>query len=200
MVDRLFAQTNLRLRDIDLFAVASGPGSFTGIRVGLSAAKAWAKALDRPVQGVSVLEAMVEEARPETDLAVPILDARRGEFFLRLFQRPPLPAGNGASGFRPEGEGLALNPESLKLFLAEFRGENNSRSKITCLVREHDRSAQALRAVLPEFLRWQTVSGNLVPAITRLALRAYYRGEAQGPTRLDACYIRRSDAELKWRE
>jgi len=52
------------------------PGSFTGIRVGVAAAQAWAQAFARPVLGASVLEAMVEEARPESDCAVAVMDAR----------------------------------------------------------------------------------------------------------------------------
>src|SRR5574340_1268265 len=66
------------LRDIDLFAVATGPGSFTGIRVGVAAAQGWATAFGRPVLGVSVLEALTEAAQPKTQWAAPLLDARRG--------------------------------------------------------------------------------------------------------------------------
>src|SRR5437867_2965882 len=103
MTDRLLARLNLTLRDIDLFAVATGPGSFTGIRVGVAAAQGWAQAFGRPVRGVSVLEAMVEEARPEAVWAASVLDARRGEFFVGLFRRhgESCPAG----GSRPMGHG-----------------------------------------------------------------------------------------------
>jgi tRNA threonylcarbamoyl adenosine modification protein YeaZ len=103
MVEGLLAQLNLGLRDIELFAVATGPGSFTGIRVGLAAAQGWAQAFGRPVRGVSVLEAMVEEARPEAVWAAPVLDARRGEFFVSILRRhgESCPAG----GSRPASHG-----------------------------------------------------------------------------------------------
>ena len=103
IVEGVLAQLNLGLRDIELFAVATGPGSFTGIRVGIAAAQGWAQAFGRPVRGVSVLEAMVEEARPEAVWAAPVLDARRGEFFVGLFRR----AGEScpAGGSRPTGHG-----------------------------------------------------------------------------------------------
>ena len=103
MVEGLLAQSNLGLRDIELFAVATGPGSFTGIRVGVAAAQGWAQAFGRPVRGVSVLEAMVEEARPEAVWAASVLDARRGEFFVGLFRRhgESCPVG----GSRPMGHG-----------------------------------------------------------------------------------------------
>src|SRR5207245_10730264 len=67
MVDHLLAQSRLTLQEIELFVVAHGPGSFTGIRVGVSAAQAWGEAFGRPVFGVSVLEAMAEDSRAETD-------------------------------------------------------------------------------------------------------------------------------------
>ena len=89
MVEQALAQAHLELREIDLYAAANGPGSFTGIRVGLAAARAWGKAFDRRVRGVSVLEAMVNKVRLTSDWAFPILDARRGEFFLGGFRRKP---------------------------------------------------------------------------------------------------------------
>jgi tRNA threonylcarbamoyladenosine biosynthesis protein TsaB len=200
MVDDLLAQararqgSSLSLRDVELFAVATGPGSFTGIRVGLAAAQAWAKAFQRPVCGVPVLEAMVEEASPETELATPILDARRGEFYLEISRRR---AGEGRSRFVAEGEGLVMKPEGLRPFLERLL---QSGAAVTCIVREHDRLAQALRAGLPESIRWAVVRGTLLPAIARLALEAYRRGRVQSPAEINAYYIRRSDAELKWKE
>src|SRR5579859_7287960 len=67
MVNRALAQAGATLADIELYAVANGPGSFTGIRVGLAAAQGWARAFRRPAQGVNLLEAMVEHAHPEAD-------------------------------------------------------------------------------------------------------------------------------------
>jgi tRNA threonylcarbamoyl adenosine modification protein YeaZ len=201
MVERLFeevrrqqAGSRLSLHDIDLFAVANGPGSFTGIRVGLAAAQAWAKVFGRPVAAVSVLEAMVEEAQPETDWALSVLDARRGEFFLGTFRRATAGGGNR---FVAQGDGLVLKPEDLGPFLEE---RLRTGTMVTCLVREHDRPAHALRDSLPRSLRWTDVRGTLLPAIAHLALEAHRKGRVQSPAGLDAYYIRRSDAELKWRE
>jgi tRNA threonylcarbamoyladenosine biosynthesis protein TsaB len=199
MLDRLFEEVGrqqagspLSLHDIDLFAVANGPGSFTGIRVGLAAAQAWAKVFGRPVAAVSVLEAMVEEAQPETDWALSILDAHRGEFFVGAFQR----AGAG-NRFVAQGDGLILKPEDLGPFLEE---RLRAGTTVTCIVREHDRPAHALRDSLPKSLHWADVHGTLLPAIAQLALEAHRQGRVQSPAELDAYYIRRSDAELKLRE
>src|SRR5215471_4160 len=87
MVDGLLSKLKLPWADIELFAVATGPGSFTGIRVGVAAAQGWAQATGRPVCGVSVLEAMVEQARPQAEWLIPLLDARRGELVLSVFCR-----------------------------------------------------------------------------------------------------------------
>lgn len=199
MVDRLFEQTRdsglkLALGDVDLFAVANGPGSFTGIRVGLAAAQAWAAAFERPARGVSVLGAMVDEALPDADLAVPLLDARRGEFFLALYRRTRQA---GASRFVADGEGRVLKPDALAAFLASTI---QNEASVACVVRAHDRLALDLRDALPKTLHWQSISSTLVAAIARLALRAHCEGQPTSPAELDACYIRRPDAELHWKE
>ncbi len=199
MVDRLFDEARdsgrkLSLRDVELFAVANGPGSFTGIRVGLAAAQAWATAFERPARGVSVLEAMVVEGNPETDWAAPILDARRGEFFLGLYRRLEQA---GASRFVAEGEGRVLKPDALAAFLAQRLPAG---AAVECLVRAGDRSAQELAKTLLNSTRCRQIPGTLVAAISRLALRAQGEGKPPSPAELDACYIRRSDAELNLKE
>jgi tRNA threonylcarbamoyladenosine biosynthesis protein TsaB len=187
IVEGLFSDARLSLRDIELFAVATGPGSFTGIRVGLAAAKGWGTACDRPVQGISVLEAIVDAAGPQSECAIPIVDARRGEFYVGLYRRLQ-PEGR----FEPQGEGRVLNAGALPAFLQQLR--LSEPAAITCIAREHDRLSQSLS--LPASLQWQIVSGSLVGSLARLALRAHGQGRTQSAAQLDACYIRRPDAEL----
>jgi len=201
MIDRLIAEVSaatsppLRaLAEIELFAVANGPGSFTGIRVGLAAVQAWAKVFGRPARGVSVLEALVEAARPETEIAVPVLDAHRGEFYFAAFRRT---TSLEDPRFVAEGEGRVARPETVKEFIATWLGTGQG---ATCLVREHDQAARALVATLGASLRWRSVRGTLLPAIARLGYRAAREGTLPSPSELDAYYIRRSDAELKWKE
>jgi len=203
LVERALGEARLSLREIELLAVANGPGSFTGIRVGVAAAQGWATAFGRPLGGVSVLQALVEEARPEADWALPILDAHRGEFFLGLFRRSstpssiPIAPGAHRDALEQVGEGWVLKPEALAALLREKVPEGAS---AVCLVREHDATVPGLRERLPVPYAWQAVPGLLVGAIARLAQHAHDLGKIQSPGELDACYIRRPDAELNWRD
>lgn len=78
-IENLLARNGLKLTDIDVFASASGPGTFTGVRVGLTAVKGLADALSRKVVAVSNLKAMAEFGTRE--LRAPWIDARRGEIY-----------------------------------------------------------------------------------------------------------------------
>lgn len=83
LIEQVLASAGVRLDEIDLFSAAAGPGSFTGVRVGLTAAKALGEALDKPVVGVSNLEALAAacEQRP----CAVVLDARRQETYGAVF-------------------------------------------------------------------------------------------------------------------
>jgi tRNA threonylcarbamoyl adenosine modification protein YeaZ len=226
MVDGLLNQTKLALQDVDLFAVAHGPGSFTGIRVGLAAAQGWAQATRRPACGVSVLEAMVEQARPAASRAVPILDARRGEFYLSVLRRRLAEqsraadvGGAGAGDASPwayletlEAEqadssrgdivppGFLLNRESVRPFLERLADSRSAGEVVCCVARERDNATLALQAALPATFNWQIVEGTLTGAIARLALIAHREGRVPSLGQLDALYLRRSDAEMHWKE
>src|ERR1700693_3055072 len=87
-------RANFRLDQVDVFAVAAGPGSFTGLRVGLTAVKAWAEVHGKPIAAISGLEAIAAEfLRGETPSAsnaqfiAPFLDARRGQVFGAIYRR-----------------------------------------------------------------------------------------------------------------
>src|SRR4051794_6541453 len=77
-VDALLRQSGTQTRDVEALAVGIGPGSFTGVRIGLSTARGLAFALGIPVAGVSTLDAIAAGAPG----AVPVIDARRGEVFV----------------------------------------------------------------------------------------------------------------------
>ncbi len=201
LVDHALSEAGLGFQDIELFAAARGPGSFTGIRVGLAASQAWAKAFGKPLQAVTLLDAMVRQAQPDTDWAVPILDARRGEFFVGLYRRNE---GSSASArFEAAGEGQVIPPERLPKLLETIAQGGQCRTfgrgSIGCLARAHDLKALALREKLSADLAWIEVPGALLDGIASVACEAHEAGKASSPGELDACYIRRSDAEMNWR-
>ena len=238
MVERALNETHLELGQIDLYATANGPGSFTGIRVGLAAARAWGKVFDRPVRGVSVFEAMMDSAcqprnqkpiplagredvaenrtgerfpashgSPRPDWFFPILDARRGEFYVGTFRKVTQAAAGGATvsdgriperaRYEPADEGRVLKPDLLRAFLDDRRTLGGS---ATCLVRAHDQAATSWCAHLTAGLDWQQVEGALVESIARVAREEEQSGQPLLDAKLDAYYLRRTDAEANLKD
>ena len=100
--DELLREASLGPADLRLLVVGIGPGSFTGLRIGLAAARGLALALDLPVAGVSTLDALAAGAPG----AVPVIDARRREIFVGLSGQRPVPgAGRARSGRRSNVRG-----------------------------------------------------------------------------------------------
>ena len=81
----LVTTSKVDVNDLKGLAVATGPGSFTGLRVGLSAAKGLCHALDMPIMGISSLEALASQLRYSVLPIAPILDSRKGELFTARF-------------------------------------------------------------------------------------------------------------------
>ncbi len=86
MAQDLLSRCNLNISDVSVVAVANGPGSFTGLRIGLAAAKGLAWGREVPVLGVSTLEAMAYGILPFRGLIVACMDARRGEIYNAIFE------------------------------------------------------------------------------------------------------------------
>jgi tRNA threonylcarbamoyladenosine biosynthesis protein TsaB len=81
LLETLMAEAGWGRRSVDLYATSHGPGSFTGIRIGLGTVRGLALAADRAALGVGTLEAMAEAYGPDTRERVPLLDAGRGEVY-----------------------------------------------------------------------------------------------------------------------
>ena len=87
LIDDVLKSSGLRKKDINLIATGLGPGSFTGIRIGIATAKGLAAALNCEVKGICTLDAVAANA-PETDKHImPVLDARKGEIFCALYDK-----------------------------------------------------------------------------------------------------------------
>ena len=127
-VDALLRQAGMQTRDIDALAVGIGPGSFTGVRIGLSTARGLALALGIPAAGVSTLDALEAGARG----ALPVIDARRREVFVPGRVLAPgdvdvvegrLCVGSGAVRYRDvlEVKGAAIPPDTDERHLPRAR-------------------------------------------------------------------------------
>jgi len=165
---------NLTKHDIDAFAVASGPGSFTGLRVGLAAIKALAEVLQKPIAAVSLLEAVVRDAGLEGEL-VAALDAGRGEVYVADFH---------VSGSHATARDQQLLP------LAEFISANRHRQIVTP-------EAKMAELAREKGMRVTQVNRPRADAIAKLSFKKIQAGEVISPESLDANYIRRSDAEIR---
>jgi tRNA threonylcarbamoyladenosine biosynthesis protein TsaB len=170
-IEELLRRNGVDLAAVDCFAAASGPGSFTGVRVGLACVKGLAEALGKPAAAVSNLRAIASfGAAP---LRAAVLDARRGEVYGAVY----------------DAAGGIVAPEMVAPFDAWLAslpaGEMEFVTSGFLPQLAGTRFADARVVTAPE---------ALAAAIGRLA------GAGGDPAALDANYVRRSDAELLWKD
>lgn len=84
-IDDVLKEANVHLNKVDAIAISKGPGSYTGLRIGVSAAKGLCYALNKPLISVSTLEALSHQIKIEEGIIIPILDARRMEVYSAIF-------------------------------------------------------------------------------------------------------------------
>jgi tRNA threonylcarbamoyladenosine biosynthesis protein TsaB len=158
--------------DIDGFVVASGPGSFTGLRVGLAAIKALAEILGKPIVAVSLLEAAALTSGLRGSVTA-LLDAGRGEVYVGEYE--------------VAGDSVRVVAERLLSRKEVWAGAT---SKLVTADAALAKEAQtAGRAV-------STIDAVNAGTIARLGWRKILSGESVSPEELEANYIRRSDAEI----
>ena len=179
-LSELLARHGVKAADIDCFASASGPGSFTGVRVGLAFTKGLAEALGKPAVAVSNLRALA--AFGSAPLRATVLDARRVEIYAAVY----------------DAGGRAVCPEVVAncgAWLERLPFDN-----LEFVSPDFPAFRSALAVTRYEKASLVTAPRALAGAIARIAFTAYERGEAADPAALDANYVRRSDAELFWKE
>ena len=171
-LDLFLRQQGVGLLQIDCFAAAAGPGSFTGVRVGLAAIKGLAEATGRPAVAVSNLQAIAYYGTKPLRAAV--VDARRGEVYGGLYN----------SDLDLIGEEVVTKFSSWLATLPRSGCELIS-TDFTAFQHLIDRAIPVV-----------TAPGALAGAVAQVAARLFETGLASDPARLDANYVRRSDAEL----
>lgn len=191
----LLDSARISLEQIDLFAVNAGPGSFTGLRVGLTTVKGWAEVWGRPVAPVSGLESMAAQisrsAAPDS-LIASVMDARRGQIFGALFRN----RADGSGALERIGDEVVATGDEFLQWVRSQVGTACGLS-VACLMPDVIRPAME-RQGLGGF-QIEVVSGVLAPFIGQLGYAKAVRGDVMDALHLDANYIRRSDAEMNWK-
>lgn len=198
-VEIALREAGASLEQFDLFAVTTGPGSFTGLRVGLAAVKGWAEVCGKAIVGVSALEAIALQSRaPAGVLLVPMLDARRREVYFAVYRRK---RENGAMALEREGEIFVAAPSDFLEMIQssvrdrEFAIVTPTPEVIAPQLTERNRIRGDEKQIAVE-----SVQAVLAPLVGEIAWRRAQAGELADALTLDADYVRRTDAELKWKD
>lgn len=178
-IDQILKRTGIALETVDCFGAAAGPGSFTGVRVGLTAAKGLAEALNKPVSAVSNLRALAFFG--SSDRRAVLLDARRGDVYAGLYNAALQPIQPEVVTKLPVWlEHIATDCEFVTTAGAPFRA--------------------ALRGSRFDVSTWTETPRSLAPAIAYCAELDLQQGAGLDPISADANYVRHADAELFWRD
>jgi tRNA threonylcarbamoyladenosine biosynthesis protein TsaB len=169
----LLAKNGFTKNDLGAFAVASGPGSFTGLRIGLAAVKALAEVLHKPIAAVSLLQVCATNSGVSGEVTA-ALDAGRGDVYVGEYEVPLY----GNTAFREH-----------MLSRADF------------LLQARERTVVSPDAALLEAARGAGLSVRVLPALSaaavaRLGWQKLRVGDVVTPEQLEANYIRRTDAEM----
>jgi tRNA threonylcarbamoyladenosine biosynthesis protein TsaB len=194
----LLEELSLGLRDFDLFAVAAGPGSFTGLRVGLAAAKGWAEVYRKPIAAVSALEAIAAQSHSQASVVVPVLDAHRGQVYFGVYRRQAASGSDG--GLALDGDECVMTPEEVLLSLdAHLESSTYVIIAPQPELMQEAASRNETRPGAHHTIRVEQASAIVAPHVGRLGYQRALRGELLDALTLDANYVRRTDAELHWK-
>src|SRR5882724_2634291 len=179
MIEEVLQEAGVRLSEVDLFAVAEGPGSFTGLRIGLATVKAFAAHLHRKVAGVSTLAAVAHASGADGEI-VALLPAGRGEVFAQKF-------------LAAQGNVAALD-EARHLSPGAVTEQYGEIERLT-VAGEGARIFTSPQGGNPNWIVMDD-SRNLAPSIALLGFVNYREGKSVAPEDLRAVYVRASDAEI----
>lgn len=188
MISELLEELELKAADIDMFAVANGPGSFTGLRIGVATIKALAHAVNKPVVGVSTLAAMAYNLPFCEHIIVPIMDARRNRVYTASYIWDE-------DGFKELTEDEAIGIEECVSSCGEFL-ETVFVGDGAVVHKEYIKEQLGERAYFaPASSLMQRAS-----SVAMLALEKAKNGETMKYNELVPFYLRKSQAEREYEE
>ncbi|MGI5970337.1 MAG: tRNA (adenosine(37)-N6)-threonylcarbamoyltransferase complex dimerization subunit type 1 TsaB [Oscillospiraceae bacterium] len=183
MVESMLKNSEVKKEDIGCAAVAVGPGSFTGLRIGVAAAKGFAWALDLPCCAVSTLEALAEQAAFAGKTICAVMDARRKQFYTAIFE----PTDDGLRRLLPD---CAISADELREKLKKIKKPILLVGDGTDLCYNILQDSGIDLSPAPAHLKMQSAAGVL-----RVAERKLKRGETVTADALLPNYLRLSQAE-----
>ena len=185
LTDECLKNAKMTTEDVDAFAVAAGPGSFTGVRIGISAVKGLAFGSKKPVYGVSTLEALAYGASVEDYLICPVMDARCMQVYTALFEY----RGGRQERLTPDS---ALKLEELGALLASRGGKTLLLGDGAAMAKQYfDGHGARDIYVFPEVFRYQRAS-----CVAFAAYMRYNNGEPGiGADQLQPGYLRPPQAQ-----
>ncbi|MDW7650687.1 MAG: tRNA (adenosine(37)-N6)-threonylcarbamoyltransferase complex dimerization subunit type 1 TsaB [Bacillota bacterium] len=188
LIDTMLRDTGLSAARLGAVAVAAGPGSFTGIRIGMVTAKALGQALDVPLVGVSTLEALAAAHPHFPGVIAPILDARRDQVYNAIF----------TAGHSP-GRVTDDRAFPLSRLLEELSGRDEQVLFVGDGVAVH---RPAIEKALGERACFMPPEGGICRAavVARLGLSALEAGRGRTWRNLVPVYVRRSEAEVRYEQ
>ncbi len=186
-IEFVLKETRCHIENIDGWAVSLGPGSFTGLRIGVSTVKGLAFATQKPVAGVSILDVLASQISPTPYLICPILDAKKQEVYTAFYRYEE---GNFP---RRQSTYMAVRPEELVKSIKErtiFIGDGIK------TYAGYLRSSLASLAIVLSF-PLNLPHGSMV---AKLGLELLRKGAYLDLSTFSPIYIRPSEAEIKWKE
>ena len=186
-IEIVLREAHFVLEDLDGWAISLGPGSFTGLRIGVSTVKGLAFATGKPVVGVATLDALASLISPTPFLITPILDARKGEVytaFYRYGEETLLKRLSPYQALRPEDLVKKIDEETIFIGNAVETYKDYIRN-----------SLHSLAIFLPH--SFNILHGSVV---ARLGLELLRKNETLDIETFTPIYVRPSEAEIKWKE
>lgn len=184
-IEALLERASLKISELDLFAVTVGPGSFTGLRIGISTVKGLAWPLGKKVIGISSLAALSMNIPYSSKTVCPVLDARKGEVYAALYE---------TSSGSPR---VVLDEAAMTIAaLCKEIKDRGLEGSVVFLGAGLDVYSKEIAERLPQAVLARGLGAIRASTVGALAFER--AGEAKGPHLLSPVYLRKSEAEIKF--